>query len=520
MRRPLRVLLVKCYQPLTPQNCQPPLGILYLISMLRERFGTEVEAHFWDMRLFCQRPEEFAPLVAGRYDLIGISALNFEADVSHRLARAVKAVSPGTVLALGGPYSHSAPDRAKEMGGFDWVFNGEAERTFPEAVARWFGGGRDLSGIQGLSWRDADGEWIDNGGEDSIDDLDALPLPAWDLVPFDLYASRINMNGPLKAERYAPLFTSRGCPYKCNYCHDVFGKSYRWRSPESVLDEMAHLVSRYGVGEFQIVDDIYNLHKPRMRRIAKGVIERFGARKLHFCFPNGLRGDILEPADLPLLAEMGVYEMYIAIETVTPRLQTLIDKHLDVDKTRRAIEAAAANGIMVRGLFMIGFPTETLEEMRASIDFAMELPLTFAAFLLVVPQKGTPIHEWAKKVDAAAVEEVSLKDYFCERPWYQLAYGVDLPRIQRRAYQRFYLSPVRLLRMLRYVPWSYFVEGGWIFFKLAFLRPQVRAAVDRFTQRHSSVRAEAARREAAERARRWAPPAARRSPTPALEAVG
>jgi radical SAM superfamily enzyme YgiQ (UPF0313 family) len=503
--RKLRILLVKPYQPVTPQHCQPPLGILYLISSLRARFGAAVEAHYWDLRLFCERPEAFAAKIAGQYDLVGISALNFEAEVSHRLAKALKALSPSTILALGGPYSHSAPERVRETGGFDWIFDGESERTFATAVGRLLAGEADLGGIPGLAWRPSEeAPYVDNGDEDSIADLDTLPMPAWDLVPFDLYASRSNMNGPLRAKRYAPLFTSRGCPYKCHYCHDIFGKRYRWRSAESVLEEIDLLVNRYGVREFEIVDDIYNLHKPRMREIAKGVIERYGRRSLFFCFPNGVRGDIFNLDDLPLLQDMGVYQMCVAIETVTPRLQKLIEKNLDVEHARQVIERAAALGITVRGFFMIGFPTETADEIQRTIQFALDSSLTFAAFFHVVPQQGTPIYDLARGENAQALSDISLKDYFSEKPWYQLAYGVDLPRVQRQALRRFYLTPSRAIRMLRNVPADFLLEGATYFFKLSMLPPGFRRRLDNVLHRTAMRKAEESRLEAAARADRWA----------------
>jgi radical SAM superfamily enzyme YgiQ (UPF0313 family) len=448
--RRLRVLLVKPFQPSPTPLCQPPLGILYLIAALRRRFGAEIDVAYRDMRLFREPADKTAAEIAGRYDLIGLSSLNCEADVTHELSRAIRALAPSTVIALGGPYARSAPDRAMTSGEFDWIFHGEADRTFPQAIeARFFGGG-DLSAVPGLTWRaDARGPFVSNGGEDSVPDLNALPLPAWDLVPFDLYATRHNMNGSLRAKRYAPLFTSRGCPYLCHYCHDLFGKGFRWRSPDSVLEEIDLLTSRHGVREFQIVDDIYNLHKPRMRTVANKVIERYGRRSLFFTFPNGVRGDIIDPADLPLLRDMGVYDITIAIETATPRLQKLIDKNLNIAHARKVIDAAAAAGISVKGFFMLGFPTETAEEMERTIRFALDTPLTIAYFFFVIPQQGTPLYDLAMKESPAAAAQVSLRDYYAARSWYELAYGVDMKRVRRSALSRFYLTPSRLARVLR-----------------------------------------------------------------------
>jgi radical SAM superfamily enzyme YgiQ (UPF0313 family) len=471
----LRVLLVKPFQPVRNPLCQPPLGILYLCSALRKGFGSDIEVSYEDHRLFQEDPLSSAERIADqRYDLVGFSALNFEAETVHRMAKIIKLRSPHTLIALGGPYPHSSPERAQRYGGIDWIFDGEAELTLPQAVSAHFFGKGTLERIPGLIFRHKEGDpYISTGAPELPRDLDALPFPAWDLVPFDLYASRPNMNGWLKGKRYAPIFTSRGCPYRCNYCHDLFGKGFRWRSPENVLEEIELLHREYGVDEFHIIDDIYNLHKPRMRKIAQLIIERFGEGRLNFCFPNGVRADILDPEDLPLLKRMGVFQISVAVETVTPRLQTLIEKNLKIDRVERIINECHRLGILTKGFFMLGFPTETVEEIEATIRFAVRSRLTFAGFYLVIPQEGTPIYHLARKVSPLATRKVILKDFYNEQSWYQLAYGVDLRAIQRRAFRRFYLRPWRIFKLARVLSPGNLFLGFLAFLRIAITRDPV-----------------------------------------------
>ncbi len=474
----VRILLIKPYEPAHGLAMQPPVGILYLISALRREFGEDVEATYRDLRLHHEVPESFVERMEGDYDLVGISALNHEAEATHRLVKAIKAARPETLVVVGGPYARSAPDRIMAAAGADWIFRGESDRTFPQAVREHFYGAGELGTIPGLIWRRSpDEEYRLNAGEDSIEDVGSLPFPAWDLVPFDLYARRQNMNVSLRASRYAPIFTSRGCPYRCNYCHDLFGKGFRWRGVDSVMEEIELLTERYGVREFQIIDDIYNLHKPRMREIARRVIARYGKRSLYFCFPNGVRSDIIDVADLPLLRDMGVYDMSIAVETVSPRLQKLIDKNLDIPKVRRVIDAAARAGISTKGFFMLGFPTETLAEMEATVQFAVDSKLTMAHFFFVVPQKGTPLYDLAQREAPGALEKVSLRDYYTEQPWYQLAYGVDMNRIISRAVFRFHGKPSRILAIAKRTNFLNLLGGAWSVFRrsiLFVLRPNRR----------------------------------------------
>jgi len=445
------------------------MGILYLAGALRKTLGSVVDVQYEDHRLFKENPIEAGKRIAEqKYDIVGFSALNYEAEVAHGMAKLIKTLSPHTITALGGPYPHSSPHRAQTYGGFDWIFNGEAELTFPQAVKAYFLGEGRLEDVPGLTFRlHNTSPYITTRCPELPQNLDELPFPAWDLVPFHLYANRPNMNGWLKGTLYAPLFTSRGCPYKCNYCHDLFGKGFRWRSPENVLKEIELLHEEFHIDEFHIIDDIFNLHKPRMRKIAQLIIERFGEQKLHFCFPNGVRADILDPEDLPLLKQMGVFQISVAVETVTPRLQTLIQKNLKIDRVKNIIDTCHKLGILTKGFFMIGFPTETVEEIGNTIRFAVRSRLTFAGFYLVIPQEGTPIYHLAKKEAPLATKKVILKDFYNQQSWYQLAYGVNLRKIQKQAFRRFYLRPWRILKLSRALSPKNLFKGFLAFLRIA-----------------------------------------------------
>ena len=136
----------------------------------------------------------------------------------------------------------------------------------------------------------------------------------------------------LKGKRYAPIFTSRGCPYLCNYCHDLFGKRFIHRSSEHVLEEIELLYENYGVDEFEIVDDIFNLHKPRLKKIM-GEVKRRWPGKIHFCFPNGVRADIMD--------EEVIEESILVSDIFTPRSPVYAG---DPDAVDAAIAAARKSG--------------------------------------------------------------------------------------------------------------------------------------------------------------------------------
>lgn len=399
--------------------------------------------------------------------IVGVSALNCEISSTHKIARYTKDYNENIITVLGGPYALHRAEEIFAKSSFDWIFNGAADLSFPEVISRLLEDRDFGTDLAGFSFRTPNGELHIANGQDNIQDLDALPLPAWDLIDFDLYASLTNMAYVLKGKRYALLFTSRGCPYLCNYCHDIFSKKFVYQSTERVIREIEFLYEHYGVDEFQIVDDIFNLHKPRLKAIFEEVIRRWPG-KLKFTFPNGVRADILDAECIELMCKAGTYWCSIAIETVTPRLQRLIEKHLDIDKAGWVISEFNKQKCGVTGFFMLGFPTETPAEIQTTIDYALKSDLTIAHFFHVNPQPGTPIYPLAESENAQALQ-ARLADegtYTVATPWYERAHGYPLQKVIRTANLRFFLHPQRMWRIGFRVPKKALFKLFWLWLKL------------------------------------------------------
>ena len=118
--------------------------------------------------------------------------------------------------------------------------------------------------------------------------------------------------------RHMLLFTSRGCPFKCIYCHEVQGKKFRARSPENVLKEMHTLKTQWGINDFEVVDDIFNFDRGRMLDILDRIVASKLEPGLHF--PNVLRTDMLDEGQIKVLRRAGTFFLCAAVETASPRL--------------------------------------------------------------------------------------------------------------------------------------------------------------------------------------------------------
>ena len=351
-----------------------PLGLGYLAQALRSQRGDEVrilDARRW--RLSCSQlaraVRDFAP------DVVGITALTLDSPDASQSAAVIKANLPLVPVILGGPHASACRETVLADPNLDYAVVGEGEETLVELLNALDGGGQ-VENIPGLAYRDH-GHAVYNGPRPMIADIDSLS-PAWDLIGPENYFSYLGkhtQNRLPKHRKSLSIFTSRGCPYHCIFCHNVFGKQFRARSPQSVVEEIAMLKERYGVHEIEILDDCFNMSRTRAISICQEILNH--DLNLHFSLPNGVRGDVMDEELWDLFKEIGVFRVSFAPEAASPRMQKLVKKNADLDKMLHSIDMATDRGIISMGFFMMGFPTETYEEMLLTADYAARVPASF-----------------------------------------------------------------------------------------------------------------------------------------------
>lgn len=382
-------------------------------------------------------------------EVVGFSALTAESVSMYQLATIAREAAPDALILAGGAHPSAEPDETARNPAIDVAVVGEGEDTLREILRRRASGSpwRD---VRGIVFCDSEGVLHRTLPRPHIEDLDSLPFPAWDLTDIDAYATRRGMS-LVGERRYMPLTTSRGCPYRCTYCHGINGKRFRSHSPEYVLRMIDELRSRYDVHGFDITDDIFNFDAERMMAICDGLIER--GPGIGFTCPNGIRADRMTVEQVDRMARAGCEYVAIAIETVSRRLQKQIKKNLRLDRVQPIIDAFTARNVLTSGFFMLGFPTETEQELRATIDFAIDSNLHAAIFFVVTPFADTEMYnDVAEAFGEAATELTGTGLYLRPRRNYsQLTNGRFL-RLRREAYLRFYLHPNRIRRIWRTHP--------------------------------------------------------------------
>jgi anaerobic magnesium-protoporphyrin IX monomethyl ester cyclase len=355
------------------------------------------------------------------------------------------------MIVLGGPHISAFGAAALETAPADAAVAGEGERSMEMLVAARLGGG-DLASIPGLFWRDADGTVVVNPGTAPIvEDVDTIPMPAYDLIDPTRYWHRQSMP-PIPRRRYISLVSSRGCPYGCMWCHNIFGRGFRAHSPERIIEEIALYKKKYGVDDIEFLDDCFNLQRQRVFDFSEQLLKKEGRIKI--AFPNALRADLLDADSVNALADAGAYFSSFALESASERIQELTSKRLNIAKFLEAVRLSAARGIFTNGFMMIGFPSETVEEMELTIKTAAESDLHTASFFTVTPFPGTPLFDYVREHLADRVSHINYSEMdFCQmRINLSNVSDKTLYYYQRKATRDFFLRPGRLYRILRDFP--------------------------------------------------------------------
>jgi anaerobic magnesium-protoporphyrin IX monomethyl ester cyclase len=440
-------------------SAEHSLGLMYLSSYLKKQFNNLVEIKIFtliskpnqssdDRKVVLEQLKDFKP------DVVGIRSLSIGQIAFHETVQTVKEWNKECILIAGGPYATDDPAGSLSSGYLDCAVLGEGEITFNEFIQSLLDK-KEWKDINGIAYRN-NGSILKTPPRIYIKDIDALPLPDYSVIDLELFSNQFLTFTSKISRPHANIMTTRGCPYRCAYCHNILGKTFRVRSPEKVLEEIRYVHDNFGITDFQIIDDIFNLDIARAKKICDLIIQ--SKMKLTFSFPNGIRGDRTDEELIDKMREAGTKFISIAVETASPRLQKLIKKNLDLDKVFNSIEYISKTGIITRGFFMLGFPTETEAELNQTIDYALESSLLGATFFTVVYFPGTELYKLAQSLGY-----FNNGDYNITRDYVNVGEGPynysleTLTNAKKRALRDFAFSHKRLKEANRLLP-DYFTQ--------------------------------------------------------------
>jgi len=315
-------------------------------------------------------------------DIIGFTNL-FRENVYETIKATdlAREVLPDALIAVGGPNATALPDyMLDESSSIDIVGLGDGEQTMYEIV-EWTQGKRTLSSIESIMYRD-NKKNVRTSKRDLLTNLDELGHIDYSFLKLERYftyerngimaRNKFSYNG---AERSVSLVTSRGCPYKCSFCsiHIHAGRKYRRYSVEHVLDHLENLIKNYGVRHIHFEDDNLTLDKDRFMKLMNGILDR----KLKFTWdtPNGTFANTLDEKMMLLIKKTGCTYLIIAPESGD---QWVIDnvirkQPLTLKNVVRIFKLAKKIGLDMQAFYIIGFPRETLKQVKTTLNFALNV---------------------------------------------------------------------------------------------------------------------------------------------------
>ncbi|MHA1267684.1 MAG: B12-binding domain-containing radical SAM protein [Candidatus Helarchaeota archaeon] len=361
----------------------PPLGILYLASSLKEA-GFKVK--IVDMEVEKLGLNTLEQILQKTYPtLVGISCTSPLFPIVQKISQTIKRLNPNIYTLIGGPHPTIDPHSVLKEQSIDFLIRGEGEYTIVELMETNLSIEK-TSTIRGLSYK-KNGHQIHNPNRPLISNLDELPFPDRKMIPYKKYFAASAKQNPCTS-----LITSRGCPYRCIFCSNIFHQS-RFRSAQNVVDEMELILNQLRIQDIEILDSTFNLKKQLILDICKEISKR----KLDIYWRCICRVDLIDREILKYLKAAGCYLITYGVESGSDRILKILQKGFTISQVNDAFKITKKMGFETHGLFMVGVPGETQSEIKKTIKFSQKLDPDYAQFFITTPLPGSKLFEMALK---------------------------------------------------------------------------------------------------------------------------
>jgi anaerobic magnesium-protoporphyrin IX monomethyl ester cyclase len=334
------------------------------------------------------------------------SASTQNMTASGAICTALKQLDGSQKIILVGGHVAALPQRTLREEDADFTCTGEGPYTLLDLLAALQSAEPNYRAVRGLCFRD-NGAIVANPPAPLVKEPDReMPEMAWDLLPMEKYrAHNWHCFGDLQRQPYASFYTTFGCPFRCSFCciqapfktgEKAAGwnenvNSYRFWSPATILAQIDKLVTKYGVRNIKIADEMFVLNPRHVLGICDAIIER-GYELNIWAYA---RVDTVKEGMLEKLKRAGVNWLAFGIEAASERVRDEVDKGFGQDEIFNTIEKVRETGINVIGNYIFGLPEDDLESMQATLDLAVELNCEFANFYSAMAYPGSQLYKLA-----------------------------------------------------------------------------------------------------------------------------
>ena len=383
----------KLYDAMQPY---PPLGTLYAASIMRQNgyavalFDAMLAENTseWMASLRKYQPK-YAVLFEDNFNYLSKMSLLRMREAAFEMIDSAKAQGC-VVIACGSDMTDHAEKYLER--GADYVLIGEGDETLPELINHLEGRNSvALPDIQGIAYRDENGQVVKTLPRPVITRLDDLPFPAWDLVDRDRYrAIWYEHHGYYSMN----LVTTRGCPFHCNWCaKPIWGQRYNVRSPQNVVEEMRWLKETFNPDQIWFMDDIMGIQDRWIEEFA----DLLDQHNLHIPFKSLNRVDLLlRGKTIPALARAGAQIVWVGAESGSQRILDAMEKGTRVEQIYEATRQLHAHGVKVAFFLQFGYPGETREDIELTLKMVRDLMPDDIGISVSYPLPGTKFYNNVK----------------------------------------------------------------------------------------------------------------------------
>jgi anaerobic magnesium-protoporphyrin IX monomethyl ester cyclase len=427
----------------------PPLGTLYAAAVVRQS-GCEVALHDNNLsddpnlllQVLIKEKPQYLIIYDDGFNYLTKMCLTVMRDAAFAMQKLGNAMGCTVIVCSSDSSDHY---ELYINNGADIVIRGEGEVTLKELIER-LQAGSDIDNIEGIAVKSAHGIRITQK-RNVLKNLDELPFPAWDLINMEEYRavwlSRYD-------HFYLNIATTRGCPYKCNWCaKPIYGNRYNSRSAHHVVQEIDYLHRHYGVDHFWMCDDIFGL-KPGWVNEFNNQLGRSG---LHIRYKIQSRADLLmEPGTVDTMVASGLDEVWLGAESGSQKVLDAMDKGITVNQIYSSTRLLKSKGVKVGFFIQLGYLGETADDIRQTIRMVLDLMPNMLGISVSYPLPGTAFYEKVR-------QELSVKSNWIDSAdldiMYRNTYPADYYRVLHSfLHRRFRAKKSRIEWVSRLTHWQ------------------------------------------------------------------
>jgi anaerobic magnesium-protoporphyrin IX monomethyl ester cyclase len=378
---------------------EPPLWAAILAGYLRNLgysvliYDAEVEN--WSHEETAQNAVDANPLLIA----VIVSGSNPSASTMNmtgagKIASLVKELRPDKKIMLGGLHPSALPEITMEQENIDFLCQGEGFYTLPPLIDALKAEEEDFP-IKGL-WYKKNDIIVNHPRPEPFQNLEKLPLPAWDLLPMRKYrAHNWHCFGHIRERQpYGVLYTSLGCPFNCSFCciNALFGKrTIRYRPIDLVIQEIDFLVKTYGMKNIKIMDEMFAMNEKRVVALCDRIIER-GYDLNMWAYA---RVNTVTPKMLKKMKQAGINWISYGFESGSKKVIESVTKGYDMDLVGDVVKMTYENDIRICANFIFGLPEDDYDSMNETLKLMLDINAEWANIYCAMAYPGSKLYDTA-----------------------------------------------------------------------------------------------------------------------------